>query len=752
MMGLLNTVVGNISAVEKKKYITLYGINGFSLTNEITNYWKTSRITNNVFENIGRMSISFHKFFLLDVIYTLNTLSNQSNLSISRRSLIKAIDVLTELTDLRSVYTNSKVASITDITKLNDFNIKPLTWQKDYIDIFSDRIQRYKLKGHLLAADPGAGKTIAALILMRCLGVDTIFIISPKNAVNRVWQSTIDSVYRKTPSYWYSTSNETLQKNKEIYICHYEYIKSFLDFIKDQTDTRFGKIGIIVDECHNFNDETSNRTQLLVELSQYSTYNLWMSGTPIKAMGRETIPLLQCIDPIFDKEARSRYISVFGKASDRALDILQNRIGTLSHRVVKGKVIDKSNLYRYQAKVKLKNGKDYTIPVIREKMRKYVEERTHFYKKNMDEYIAQYEDGINYYHDTIKNDITELAIFQSYKEKIAKIRKGFDPFTMKDDSLFCNKYENTKIIPKLPSEMKKYFKKAKSVYKYVELTIMGECLGVILGKTRSDCNRDIALNLKELEFIPIDNAPILPKMGIEELITNAKKKTILFSSFVDVVETMHTHLSERGYKPLVVYGQTNKNLNGIISQFQDSDIANPLIATFQSLSTAVPLTMANTVVMLNMPFREHEYIQAYSRAFRKGQDEDVYVIDILLDTGDIPNISTRSKDIAEDAAAIVAKIMGFKSVDLDTISNEGCSSCNNGSLFDNQYQTQKPDYVNNTTIDNSDPYYKTDIGLSISQVLELTNTDTDDLILNDYSDKTTHPTAYHNGKNQFTAW
>jgi len=69
--------------------------------------------------------------------------------------------------------------------------------------------------------------------------------------------------------------------------------------------------------------------------------------------------------------------------------------------------------------------------------------------------------------------------------------------------------------------------------------------------------------------------------------------------------------------------------------------------------------------MLNNPFREHEYSQAYGRAYRLGQDKDVNVIDILLDTGDDPNISTRSKEILEEAAEAVSIMLGTNNIDVD---------------------------------------------------------------------------------------
>src|SRR5690606_11890806 len=108
----------------------------------------------------------------------------------------------------------------------------------------------------------------------------------------------------------------------------------------------------------------------------------------------------------------------------------------------------------------------------------------------------------------------------------------------------------------------------------------------------------------------------------------------------------------------------------IVSTFYKNEDVNPLIATYQSLSTAVPLTAANTIVMINQPFRSGIREQTIARAARLGQDKDVHVIDVLLDTGDLANISTRTNDIMQWSQEQVASILGVKNVDVDSLSLE----------------------------------------------------------------------------------
>lgn len=874
-----NSVIGNIEVSESNKYITLHGFNGHRLIDAINKAWGTSKISNNIFHSATYIAVKFHKFFLMDIIYTLEKLIDEPKVPVSRRSLRIAVSKLKELTELRAVFQPGVDNSLIDRNAVNLFKVSPLPWQSEYLDIYSDRLLKYKLKGHLLDAKPGTGKTIASLILMESLKSDTIIVVSPKNAVIDVWKETLDNKYKNTPKYFHSLSGLPPTLGQHVYVIHYEYIPKFLEYLSKVNVGDLGKVGLVTDECvspdtevvtpvgfkkivdittddlilqyhpdgtnswvnpsrvikkptlevhhyqhddweqvvtpnhrmiffddttkkikeclsrncdlsstgyktivrkdevdvlvdnttttktiehldkpvdfycvtvptgmfyiryngkvsvtgncHNFNEINSQRTQSLIELTKkYVHYSLWMSGTPIKALGKEVIPLLHCIDPLFDESCEKSFAAVFGKNSERALDILANRIGILSHTVKKEDVVSDVKLYRYQANVTLKNGDDYTLPVIRLKMKAFIEERSKFYKENMKSFEEDYKYGIELYRNFIKNKTQEIKLLDDYLSKVHTIRKGWDPYTMKDISRYCNTFERTKIIPMLPNDIKKAFRKAKSVYKYVNLTIMGECLGSILGKARTQCNVDIASNLGTMRLIPLNYGPDLGLMTLDEILTNAKKKTIMFTSFVEVVTTLKAKLMEDQYRPAVVFGETNKDLPKIVESFDKEDAVNPLVATFQSLSTAVPLIMANTIIMLNIPFRDKDYVQAVARAHRKGQTEDVYVIDVLLDTGDVPNISTRSKDIATEAAQMVAKIMGVD-IDEETLMNltgegyseEGCVDCGpQGTMFK---ESSGQISQSNNNDDPRLPYYRTDIGPKVNEMLEMIEDDPD---------------------------
>lgn len=230
-------------------------------------------------------------------------------------------------------------------------------------------------------------------------------------------------------------------------------------------------------------------------------------------------------------------------------------------------------------------------------------------------------------------------------------------------------------MPSLNSKDKAIFKDVKSVYKYVALKIQGEALGKILGQERTACNLSIVEH--------IDNGRIYSEKGgyngedwtLEDIFASAKSKTVMFTDFIEVLKYTDEMLKKRGYHPEAVYGDTNKDLVNIIARAEKDPEVDPIVATYKSLSTAVPLIFASACVLLNVPYRDYIYQQTVARVDRLGQTKPVSVFMYQLDTGDVPNISTRSHEIMAWSKAMVDELLGIKTDDSsEEIENEFLSS------------------------------------------------------------------------------
>ena len=515
--------------------------------------------------------------------------------------------------------------------------------------------------------------TITSISLMEMLNIDTIIVICPKKAVNDVWDETITRIYKEPQSYSMSmpvihgpSKPAEFDINDRFIVCHYESLgklNEYLDSIKIPNK----RYGIVLDEAHAMNSHNSERSIQFRLLNEKINpeFCLWMSGTPIKALGTETLTMFATIDKLFDKSVYQSFLKVFGVSGVYATSVMANRLQLVRSEIkTKGSGVEQ---YTHKIKVSLKNGGDYTLKTISSKMIDYVKERKAYYQKNAKQYENDFFNGIEVYRSRVVRGRGDTNIFRAdledYLVKAKALHEGYIPTDPKHKQyvLYCNYYEDKVIIPLLPNDVKKTFRKAKSVYKYVDLTIMGEALGNILGKYRSKCNADIVKQL-------VTDAKVITEDGetyqsnLPDIIRNAQAKTIIFTDYVEVVKETEYQLKLNGFTPISIFGETTSG-NGLAMQtkiFKENSEINPLITTFKTLSEAVPLTEANRVIFLNLPFRSGTYEQAVKRANRIGQTLDVDLFEVTLDTGEEPNISTRNEDILKWSEEQVALILGKK--------------------------------------------------------------------------------------------
>lgn len=226
------------------------------------------------------------------------------------------------------------------------------------------------------------------------------------------------------------------------------------------------------------------------------------------------------------------------------------------------------------------------------------------------------------------------------------------------------------IIPILSNKTKKIFRKAKSVYKYVELTIIGETLGNVIGRKRTECNKAIVEAMAKSFTVVNEESKETYETNLGKVIRDAEAKTLIFTDYVDVLKRCNEILTKEGFHPITIFGETTTTigLSNQVKQFKENSKINPLITTFKTLSEAVPLTEANTVIFLNLPFRSGTYDQAVKRANRIGQTKDVHLYEVTLDTGNEENISTRNLDILKWSEEQVSILMGDKKGEVEEVS------------------------------------------------------------------------------------
>ena len=357
--------------------------------------------------------------------------------------------------------------------------------------------------------------------------------------------------------------------------------------------------------------------------------------------------MFRAIDPYFTEAVQEAFAKIYRKSATRALEILAHRLGMVSHKISKDVVmVGIPKPIRIVLPVKLPDATQYTLPFIKNELEAFVKHWTLVFTQEMPMHQAIYQKAVDTYVKTMKGDQAKME-YQQYVEYVKIMRRGFDARSMGHMSVYCNKFEADKIMPLLNSADRATFKSSKSIYKYHSLVIMGRFLGNVLGRKR------IALH-----------SDLIQHSNIDQIVNEAEKKTICFTNYVDTVLEAKRYFESKGYAPACVYSDTNSGVAGILNEFRTSDTMNPLIATIQSLSTGVTLTCANVCIFLNLPWRSGDYEQASNRIFRIGQTAQVYLYDIVLDTGDIPNLSTRMSEIMNWSKDQSDLIMGG-AVDVD---------------------------------------------------------------------------------------
>lgn len=633
MFRVFKRVLGVVTVEEHNGQIVVEGVPGHFLAEDIQQLLKTSKVGNNLFTTINRSGFTMDSYFALDLRYLLETLlATEKRLKVSRRTARQIVDQLNEKTWLKD--TLDDTGTCLNFVHLNKFTLTPLDYQLKFFEHYNRIVPQYDLTGMILAAAPGSGKTFINLALSEMLESDVTIILCPKMALEKPWVDSMKALFKKEPTFWMSSSGQPYAGERYA-ILHYEFLDKFMAFLPQFLGK---KINIALDESHNLNDVSSLRTQLFIELCRLTKtrHVIWASGTSIKAMGSESIPIFRTIDPRFNMNVQERFKKMYGKDAKKAVEVLANRMSYMTFKVEKSELkLDKPIVTNVG--VKVPDGDKYTIDAVKVDMVAFIQERTNFYENRKADDQRAYDDCISLFRSTLKRG--EEMGFDEYARNV-KIIQTSELRDIPEVVMAANRYENGTIIPRLPNTHRKLFKEVKTIVKYVKLKIQGECLGRVLSKKRMECIRAIAEHFEYAKYIE-----------------STEKKTLIFTSYVDVLERSAEILSEKGFQPMVVYGKTNNELASIVNVYEKDKAVNPLIATFQSLSTAVPLTMADVVIMLNAPFRDYIYQQAVSRVHRLGATTQVYVYIAYMDTGTKPNLSTRSFDILRWSQEAVEKIL-----------------------------------------------------------------------------------------------
>lgn len=652
--GLANTLLDKIEIYSNNNYYIIkgnwLGLSKFPIVKLLGNEKRLKYI----FDTFSLTEVSFHKFFLPDFMDILDALT-MSKFTYGLR--IKHIEYIKDWFN-----NNSKLSR-------NDYEIDYKTIEKNMsFKILEHQIpifEKYEFfrkhlhyRGMLLDAEPGTGKTFSSLALATGLKVDKVIIICPLQTVEKVWVKSLtdetENVFKEPQDVYRFDKFVNYNKQKYV-ICHYEALKNLERIIKDYNNLN---TCIIIDESHNLNDLKSSRTKLAIDIvDKIRPSNVFLlSGTPLKSGFREMTPMLRFLDPTFNEKIMKKFLEFYKNPNDFVNELLKRKYGLYSVKVTKAN-IGLPDILNLDLKIKLPGdlNEKFKLSTIKEELRTYIKNRTEEIKNKKEFYYNEYKRLLDKALEEAGSRISdkEIEVYENNFNRIKNMAPG--QLMMNADLLNKVNLFEQKLLTYLKGQDKKDFAEFKTIVKYPELKIQGEALGKIVTGARIQCHVEMA---KYINYVNI--------------IESTTKKTIIFSNYIKVCDTITNKLHSLKYKPCGVYGDLTKDLTKTVNEFTKNKKLNPLVASYKSLATGVPLTDANIILCLDLPFRMYTYEQAIARVWRLGQDKTVYVYKTVLDTDGEANINSRNIDIIKFFKDEIEKITGYKySLDLDTSVNIG---------------------------------------------------------------------------------
>lgn len=599
-----------------------YSENNFSkifmkeYTKHAQKLWEKKKITR---KEMKIKYLQFPTFFALEIAMIFEDLGYEYNV----KHYLKIARFIRSKTWLKNLHLPVKEVPI-NISNLKNIRYTLKPYQKDFIELYPTLKERFNLNGYLLSFDQGLGKTLTAISLAECLDKDQVVIVCP-NSLKENWAYEIKEYFYKYEDeklwrdevYIHGSKKYSFTKKTKYIIVNLEAIPAVYDLISNKRNSI-----LIVDEIHNVRNMKGKRTMELLDLKSKlgKTDVLLMSGTPIKALPNEIVPSLMLIDPLFTEEVAKLYFNCFNVDGTATKEIVNARFGMVMHRKTKKEVLTLPDKHIHELNFTVPNSNKYLSDVVSKEVEEVFSRLYNTELERSDELRNNYINMIEKYSKAPYKEKKEYLKYLKNPEYDyhESERERFDVFT--------KKY----VIPNIyyPVDLKN-FKEAETAYVRMKERAMGKALGQIMHPRRKELYIQLYENNKE---------------EIIDMIHNATKKTVIFSTLLEVVDYISKDLTKQGIGNVKIVGGADNRMDKI-QVFKNDDDIEVLIATSQTLSTGVTLIEANQMFFFGTPWRSADYDQCCDRIYRIGQNTDVNIYNVLLDTGGKENLSTRMNDI-----------------------------------------------------------------------------------------------------------
>ena len=501
------------------------------------------------------------------------------------------------------------------------------SYQIDFIKAYPVWKARLNLRGIYNAFDQGLGKTLTSLSLAMALHVDKIYVVCQNTLVPN-WYNEVLSYYGGRVKA-FDCKNSKPDPDTKVFITNNESIKNIYPYIDTTCKTM-----LIIDEGHNFRNLNSTRVKDLINLRKMLNPSniLPMSGTPLKASPNELVPALLLLDPLFTPVAADMYNKCFNFDNYQAMEIVTSRFGKVIYRKLKSDVLTLPQKNISDMKVTIKNPTPYLMVNIRDKVMKNYDEIYPTVIASNAKLLEEFTECVNKYSTAgILNTKWYLSrICQAADYRNSYSIEQLHELDIDRVATFLRDYVITN--PKFPKKMEKQLLDWESKLIHFDRVVIGKAIGKVYPPMRNE----MFINMWD------ENEGTFIKM-----INDNIKKTVIFSQFYPVIIHIMDRLEKNGIQCVTINGKINNNLRASnLREFKNNEDIRVILATSQSMGTGVTLTEASQMFFFGPPWRSPDYDQCCDRIYRIGQDTDVNIYDVILDTPTL-NLSSRMERILQ---------------------------------------------------------------------------------------------------------
>jgi SNF2 family DNA or RNA helicase len=567
-----------------------------------------------------KSTMTFHKYFALEMYSVFEKLYY-----LTGRTMYKLVmDRLMEEPQVANYFKPILELPAEITSRLDSLSTPLFPFQRAFMESYYNAKHKLGLHGYLLAFEQGLGKTFTAIAASYAFDMAPSIVTAPKSTLDG-WKKSIlnmvPGIKDEDVKLIYEYDPKKDHHPWKYMICNFERLEQALQYSEYAAAK---PNSLLIDECHNFRYMNTHRSQMLVSVKE--TLNITnviaISGTPIKALAAELIPIIKLLDPMFDDSAEKIFKRIYSRSNydPMAASVLKQRLQLFIERRRQEDSIKLPNKERYNINITISNPQPFLIEQVKKDVWQYVNEHTEDFSSqittNFDKLQKLVRDSKAY--DEIDSKDKESYIELVNKKINTPISSGAQ---MADINQKIKEYELDVFKQYDSATFKELLKIRRSCTSYLQM-LLGKAMGIYFIKGK--------INL--IGTMVEENVDEMAK-----LIRSAQKKVIIFSTYVEPLQRVKDALEQKGIGCIVHTG--GDDIVYTRSEFKDNNDIRCLLGTTASIGTGTDglQFIADMMIFLNQPYRSADTAQCEARIHRKGQDCDVKIYFMKLIT-DQPNI------------------------------------------------------------------------------------------------------------------